>query len=147
MRSPQFTSHRFVASLTALALVSALASCRRSDAVASRSAEAGLGPVIRLEIKGADSRGLSLAASGSTVVAVWAATANTVTNIYAAVSRDGGSHFDAPVRVNDIEGDARVNGEQPPRVTIGRDVAVTWQSRRSGQSEVRFARSVDGGRT
>ena len=93
-------------------------------------------------------RGLSLAASDQTVAAVWATTVDEVTNVFAATSTDGGSTFGAPVRVNDVDGDARVNGEQPPRVAItGGDVVVVWSSRTDGASRVRLARSNDGGRT
>ena len=90
---------------------------------------------------------MSISASGHRVAVVWAATTEGQTNIYAAVSEDDGTTFAAPVRVNDVEGDARVNGEQAPRVAVGRDIVVAWQSRRSGTSQVRAARSTDGGRT
>jgi len=106
------------------------------------------GPTIRLRVDNAESRGVSISASGRRVVVVWAATTpEGVTNIQAAVSEDDGTTFAAPVRVNDVEGDARVNGEQAPRVAVGRDIVVAWQSRRSGTSQVRVARSADGGRT
>jgi hypothetical protein len=105
------------------------------------------GPAVRLRIDNADSRGASIAASGHRVVVVWAATTEAETNIHAAVSEDDGTTFAAPVRVNDIEGDARVNGEQAPRVAVGRDIVVAWQSRQSGTSQIRIARSTDGGRT
>jgi hypothetical protein len=105
------------------------------------------GPVVRLHIEHADSRGASLAASGTRVVAVWAATAGGETNIYSSVSDDAGLTFGEPVRVNDVDGDARVNGEQPPRVAVGRDIVVAWQTRRTGVSQILAARSVDGGRS
>ena len=41
------------------------------------------------------------------------------TDVYAAFSRDGGASFGAPARVNDVDGDARVSGEQAPRVALG----------------------------
>jgi hypothetical protein len=40
-----------------------------------------------------------------------------------------------------------VNGEQPPRIAIGEDIVVAWQSRHAGSPEIRIARSTDGGRT
>ena len=104
-------------------------------------------PTIRLRVDNADSRGVSISASGHRVVVVWAATTEGQTNIHAAVSNDDGTTFAAPVRVNDVEGDARVNGEQAPRVAVGRDIVVAWQSRRTGTSQIRAARSTDGGRT
>jgi len=105
-----------------------------------------LGPVATLKIAGADNRGVSIAASDMLVVAAWAATTGESTNIYAAVSENAGASFGAPVRVNDVDGDARVNGEQPPRVAVGKDIVVAWQSRRTGVSQVRLARSTDLGR-
>jgi hypothetical protein len=100
---------------------------------------------VTLSAGDADNRGATIAASGDHVVVTWAATTGTRTNIYAAVSRDGGRSFGAPARVNSRDGDARLSGEQPPRVAIGRDVAVAWQSRVDGRSVVRLARSRDGG--
>src|SRR6187549_3330937 len=105
------------------------------------------GPAVRLRVDNADSRGASISASGHRVVVVWAATTEGQTNIHAAVSEDDGTTFAAPVRVNDVEGDARVNGEQAPRVAVGKDIVVAWQSRHTGASQIRAARSTDGGRT
>src|SRR5215475_2745973 len=62
---------------------------------------------------------VSLAANGTVVAAVWAASQPSgSTDIYSAVSRDSGMTFGQPVRVNARPGDARVNGEQPPRVAL-----------------------------
>jgi len=94
-----------------------------------------------------DNTGVSLASDGQRAVMAWAATADGRTNIYAAVSENGGATFGAPVRVNDLDGDARVSGEQPPRVALGREVVVVWASRHDEASRIRMARSVDGGRT
>jgi len=105
------------------------------------------GPAVRLRVDNADSRGASISASGHRVVVVWAAMTEGQTNIHAAVSEDDGTTFAAPVRVNDVEGDARVNGEQAPRVAVGKDIVVAWQSRHTGASQIRVARSTDGGRT
>ena len=50
-------------------------------------------------------------------------------------SRDGGRTFAAPVRVNDVEGDARISGEQPPHVALAPcsgeppSVIVVWTRR------------------
>ena len=65
------------------------------------------------------SANVSLAAHERTVVTTWsAATAKGETDIYASVSADGGTTFGAPVRVNSAASTAKVNGEQPPRVTL-----------------------------
>src|SRR5262245_22762477 len=68
--------------------------------------------------------GASIAASGNHVVVAWAAVIGEDTNIFTAASDDGGATFRAPVRVNNVEGDARVSGEQAPRVAIGKDIVV-----------------------
>jgi hypothetical protein len=97
---------------------------------------------------------VSLATSGPLVAAAWAASLPTgVTDIYVAVSRDGGTTFAAPVRVNDKPGDARVNGEQPPRVAINSrgttapEIVVVWTSKTDSGGTIVSARSVDGGRS
>jgi hypothetical protein len=92
-----------------------------------------------------------------TVVAVWSAQKAGVANVHAAISTDGGITFSEPRRVNDQEGDASVNSEQPPRAVISgpanaRTVTVVWSKRndgpeRSRRDVVRVARSTDGGRT
>jgi hypothetical protein len=77
---------------------------------------------------------------------VWAASTSAGdADVYGAISRDGGRTFGPPVRVNDEEGDARVSGEQPPRVAVRHDeVAVSWVSKRDGTT-IRVARSTDAG--
>jgi hypothetical protein len=91
---------------------------------------------------------LSLAADGDHVAAAWAASNSTGTDIYAAFSRDGGAHFSAPVRVNDVPGDAIAGGEQPPRIVIkDQRVNVVWVSKHDGAAAIRAAASNDGGAT
>jgi hypothetical protein len=136
--------------LSAATLVLTLPACSSSPAEPQRAPAESVpaGPVISLGQAEVENRGVSAAASGDRVVAVWAATKDGSTDIEAATSEDAGATFSAPVRVNDLPGDARVNGEQPPRVAIaGLQVVVVWQSRRTGQPEVRAARSTDGGRS
>jgi len=132
---------RVISSILAAASLLTLAACS-----GSREAARVAGDVASLRIEGADNRGVSIAAAGDHVVVVWAATVEDQTNIYAGVSRDGGKTFDAPVKVNDIDGDARATGEQPPKVAIGRDVVVAWESKVSDGARIRLARSADGGR-
>ena len=107
-----------------------------------------LAAIVSLAVPGRTNANASIAADGDRVAVVWAASAASgATDIYAAVSADAGRTFAAPVRVNDDEGEARVTGEQPPRVVIrGSDVVVSWVSKRDGTT-IRFARSADGGRT
>lgn len=107
-----------------------------------------LAAVVTLTVPGRTNANVSMASDGDRVAVVWAATVPSgSTDIYLATSRDGARTFGAPVRVNDVEGEARVTGEQPPRVAIrGAEIAVSWVSKRDGTT-IRFARSMDGGRT
>ncbi|MGB7218106.1 MAG: hypothetical protein WBD07_04795 [Vicinamibacterales bacterium] len=107
-----------------------------------------------LAIRGRANTNASIAAAGDFVAVVWgAATASGTTDIYAAVSRDAGRTFAAPSRVNDVAGDARVSGEQPPRVSLvphpGGDpsVVVVWTTKGPGGTQLKTARSDTGGRS
>lgn len=63
--------------------------------------------------------------------------------------------FGSPVQVNDVAGDAAPHEQAPAQVAVGRsgEVYVVWQNntpaegRRFPYSDLRFARSEDGGRT
>ena len=108
-----------------------------------------------LEVTGRANAHVSLAAGGPLVVAVWAASAaGGATDVYAAVSRDAGATFRAPVRVNSTPGDVRVNGEQPPRVALRArsaglppEIAVVWTTKREAGTVLLQAISRDGGRS
>ena len=72
-----------------------------------------------------------------------------VSDVMLRVSRDGRT-FSDPVRVNDRAGDATVRNENPPKVVIAPngDVYVCWASERARwKGDIRFARSVDSGKT
>jgi hypothetical protein len=85
-------------------------------------------------------------------VAWGASTDGQNTDVYVAVSRDGGASFAAPVRANVESGEARLGAERPPVVVViptGRsvpDVAVLWTAGRS-DTALKLSRSTDGGRT
>jgi hypothetical protein len=72
-----------------------------------------------------------------------------VTDIYAATSRDAGTTFSPPVRVNTTPGDSRVNGEQPPRVAVtsrGTEpsaVTVIWTARGAVRTRLLTSTSAD----
>ena len=117
------------------------------------SAQPPRAPAI-VSVPGRANANVSLAAHGTVVAAVWGASLPSgVTDIYAAVSRDNGDTFSAPVRVNAMAGDARVNGEQPPRVAVlerssgAPAVVVAWTSKRDANGAIVSARSDDGGKT
>lgn len=104
-----------------------------------------------LEVSGRANANLSVASSGSFVAAVWsAALADGATDIYASVSRDSGATFTTPVRVNATPGDARANGEQPPRVALAArssgspEITVIWLAKRGTATVLLAARSTDG---
>jgi hypothetical protein len=100
--------------------------------------------VVRLGIAGAANGNASVAAAGPRVVVTWAARAGGKTDVYAAFSSDGGRSFGAPVRVNDVGGDARVSGEQAPRVSVADGVHVAWCSRSAETAVVRTSSAAFG---
>jgi len=110
-----------------------------------------------LGVPGAANASPSLAALDRMVVATWTAAKDGATNVYVATSSDSGATFSEPRRVNDQDGDATANAEQPPRATISgppnaRVITVIWSKRnegpqRSRNDTVRVSRSTDGGRT
>jgi hypothetical protein len=111
-------------------------------------------PAKTLAVAGRTNANVSLATSGQLVAVVWAASLPAgTTDIYAAISRDGGSTFGAAVRVNGTPGDAHVNGEQPPRIAISSRtdappaIIVVWTSKNHLGGTIVSARSTDGGRT
>jgi len=109
---------------------------------------------VALEVPGRASATPSIAAAGRFVAGVWTAALDKdkTADVYAAVSRDAGRTFGAPVRVNDRPGDALSSGEQAPRVSLtpvdGDDpiVTVVWATHLES-SAILIARSRDGGRT
>jgi hypothetical protein len=113
---------------------------------------------VSLSVKGRASANVSMAASGRFVAVVWAASTEAgVTDIYVAASRDAGGTFSTPVRVNSTAGAARVNGEQPPHVSLvpranaeaglGPDVVIVWTAQGGVGTVLLTARSVDGAKT
>ena len=116
-------------------------------ASAARPVPASLPDPLRLAVEGASSSGVSLEASGRDVVATWAATAPGATDVYAAVSHDDGASFGPATRVNDVPGDARTSGEQPPRAAIANGIDVVWCSKAGTAARIRGARTRAGAAT
>jgi hypothetical protein len=61
-----------------------------------------------------------------------------------------GSSASAPVRVNDRPGDGAVRNENPPKIAVGPggEIYVVWANEKERwKGDIRFARSLDGGRT
>ena len=125
--------------------------------VAGQSTPVPALPAQTLAVPGASNATPSLTAAGRTVAAAWTATKEASTNLYLAISNDGGATFSAPRRVNDIDGDAGATPEQPPRVVLSgssgaRTLTVVWSKRDTGPMQtrrdvIRMSRSTDGGRT
>jgi hypothetical protein len=127
--------------------------CTVTAVAAGQPAAAPPTPVT-LAVPGRASAHVSVAADGAFVVAVWAASLpDGATDIYAAASRDGGVTFSFPARVNATAGEARVNGEQPPRVALTPGagsqpvITVVWTAKGTLGTKLMTARSLDGGRT
>jgi hypothetical protein len=94
-----------------------------------------------------------IAADGRFVAVAWGATAEAKTDVFAAVSRDGGQTFSAPVQVNVVDGEGRLGGEMPPRIALVRrggaalpELVVLWTAR-GDSTAVKTARSRDGGKS
>ena len=70
---------------------------------------------VHLEVPGRASANVWLAADGDRIAAAWSAREPIgATDVYLAVSADGGRTFGTPVRVNDLPGTLRANGEMAP---------------------------------
>src|SRR5262245_31669412 len=107
---------------------------------------------VTLAVPGRSNATPSIAADGEFVAVTWGSSLPSgSTDIFLATSRDGGKTFGAPVRVNDKEGDARVNGEQPPRVVLQHanppTVTVVWTTKGANGTRLVYARSDNGGRS
>jgi len=112
------------------------------------------GGSIELGVKGRGNATPTIAAEGSFVAVAWGGTEKSgATDVFLAVSRDGGRSFGAPVRVNNVEGDARLNGEQPPHVALvpraGHDpaIVVVWTTKGTAGTKLLQTRSNDGGKS
>jgi hypothetical protein len=118
------------------------------------AALSGASGPIELQVAGRRSATPTIAADGQFVAVAWGGQqASGTTDVFAAVSRDGGRAFGTPVRVNDVVGDAQLNGEQPPHIALvrraGREpvLVVVWTSKGAKGTTLRQSRSDDGGRS
>jgi hypothetical protein len=119
---------------------------------------------VTLAVAGQANAHVSIAARDTLVVAAWGASRGGAADVYAAVSRDGGRSFAAPIRVNASAGEAALGGERAPRVAIaprqgGPAIAVLWTAKAPAARPdapagtpapgpvIRLAESTDGGRT
>jgi hypothetical protein len=109
---------------------------------------------VDLSVPGRANQTPTVAAIGDFVAVVWSAsTPDGATDIYSAVSHDSGRVFGTPVRVNTMDGDARVTGEQAPQITTaprrGQPPAITivWTSKGAKGTTLLQSRSADGGKS
>jgi len=104
-----------------------------------------------LAVRGFANAAPSVTAANQFVAVAWGASLDSgVTDVYLAISRNGGRTFGPPVRVSD-ERHASLGAEQPPRVALvpraGRDpeVVVVWTAKSGDGSRLLISRSHDGG--
>ena len=118
--------------------------------IAAASARTATTPTLEIAVKNRANAYASIAASGQFAAIAWGASAKEATDIYVAVSLDGGRAFAAPTRV---AGGARLAGEQPPRITLvsraGRtpSIVVVWTANAAEGTRLVSSRSDDEGRT
>ena len=130
--------------LAPLLLVSICTACQTSPVPSATT----------LGVPGRANANVSLAAAGDFVAAIWSASEpGGSMDVYLAASANGGESFSRPVRVNSTPGEARVNGEQPPRVALvprtagPPSIVVVWTAKGAAGTLLLTARSDDGGRT
>jgi len=118
--------------------------------LATASSRTATSQKIDLAVKDRANAYASLAANGQFAAVAWGASVKDTTDIYVAVSRDGGGAFGTPTRVSS---DARLAGEQPPRIALipraGRtpSIVVVWTANAPAGTRLLSARSDDEGRT
>jgi hypothetical protein len=128
---------------TGALLVAMLAACGEPDIMD--------GATLMLASHGAGNP--TAAVHGDVAYFAWIETRDSVSDVY--LRRVDGDGVSTPIRVNDIAGDAAPHEQAPPQVKVsaGGAVYVVWQNnrhiagRRFPASNLRFARSLDGGRT
>jgi hypothetical protein len=131
-----------------LVVLLGFAGCRSGEA--TRAVGTAVDPPARLAfaVPGRSNSAPSVAAFGQKVAVVWSASRDSGSDVYLSASSDGGATFSAPLRVNDVEGDARASGEQPARVVVdNKTIHVAWPSKRDGRSVIRYSSSTDGGKS
>jgi hypothetical protein len=91
----------------------------------------------------------SVAALGKIVAVAWNARTEQQSDVYVSVSVDGGVTFGDAARVTDLVKDASIGGEQPARIVVapGNVLHVVWPSRHDGRAVLRYASSVDLGKS
>jgi hypothetical protein len=95
----------------------------------------------------------TVAANGAFVAVAFSAATISSMDIFVATSTDGGATFGSPVQVNRVAGEARVSGEEPPRIALvprrgaAPEVVIVWTAKAGTTWKLLSARSLDGGST
>ncbi len=95
----------------------------------------------------------TVAANGAFVAVAFSAATISSMDIFVATSTDGGATFGAAVQVNRVAGEARVSGEEPPRIALvprrgaTPEIVIVWTAKAGTTWKLLSARSLDGGRT
>lgn len=133
-------------SMFVLLVIGAAAAVTFAQGVAPRSS-------VTLTVDGRSNSTPWIASHGRHVAVSWSASTAGKSDIFVATSTDEGATFSPPVQVNAVVGEARINGEIAPRVALhvrpgatAPEVVVVWNAKDHG-TEIKIARSVDGGRT
>ncbi len=144
------TARRGVRQVVPMLASLALTGASHSAVVSAAGAQ---GTPVVLSVDGRSGDNVSIAASGAYVAVTWSGAATNVMDVYAALSRDGGASFSPPVRVNSTAGDARVGGEQPPRVALVAkrggvpQIVVVWTSKGTKGTRLLVSRSKNGAKS
>lgn len=99
---------------------------------------------------------ITISPTDDTIYLSYAKTENNETNIYLTSSKDNGTTFSDPIRVNNNPGDATMNAWTTTKIALGpnNEVYILWhviddsnEEFAYGTSSLRLAKSIDGGQT
>lgn len=120
-----------------------------------KTSESGKNNIFTVAAANASNPTIALDKKSAVIYVAYVGKAGEERNVYLARLKNGEEKFSAPVQVNDIAGDAASHSEAPAQVVTGPEgnVYVLWhkdtfqEGRRFPTSNLRFARSSDGGKT
>ena len=117
-----------------------------SEVLYKRSTDGGatFGPIINLSNNAGFSTNPAIAVSGNNVYVVWNDDTPTNLDIFYRRSTDGGGSFTEPLK--NLSGNAGTSS-RPAIAVSGNSVHVVWDDDTSGNFEILYRRSLDGGST
>ncbi|WP_310572279.1 sialidase family protein [Gemmatimonas sp.] len=119
----------------------------------SSTALSAQSPIATLAVAERTGANPTVAAHGVFVAVAFSAATISSMDIFVATSTNGGTTFGLPVQVNRVAGEARVSGEEPPRVALvprrgtTPEIVIVWTAKAGTTWKLLSARSLDGGRT